>query len=90
MRPLGQMYSGHLSEGLQSMALNAAAAGWTVWQCISGNWITGLLGGGVALNATFMGGMQRSAELAQEYNRDAMRAFNDSFRSLLRSHGTAE
>ena len=87
--PLGQMYSGHVSEGLQSMLLNAAAAGWTVWQCLSGNWITGLLGGGVALNATFMGGMERSVQLAEQYNRDAMRAFNDALRSLLRAHGAA-
>ena len=72
------------------MALNAAATGWTVWQCISGNWITGLLGGGVALNTTFMGGMERSVQLAEEYNRDAMRGFNDTFRALLLSHGTAE
>ena len=81
--PMGHLYSGHLSEGLLSMSLNAASAGWTVWQCLSGNWVTGLLGGGIALNATFMGGMARSAALAEQYNRDAMRGFNDALRAFL-------
>ena len=84
--PLGHLYSGHLSEGLVSMGLNAAAAGWTLWQCICGNWITGLLGGGIALNATLMGGMERSTVLAEEYNHDAMRGFNDALRILLLQH----
>jgi tetratricopeptide (TPR) repeat protein len=88
--PLGHAYSGHLPEGLLSMGLNATAAGWTVWQCVSGNWITGLLGGGIALSYTFMGGMARSAELAEQYNHDAMRGFNDAFRALLLQHAAAE
>jgi len=88
--PLGHLYTGHLSEGLVSTALNAAAAGWTVWQCLGGNWITGLLGGGVALNATFMGGMERSTELVDEYNRDSMQGFNAVLRDLLMSHLQAE
>ena len=88
--PLGHTYSGHLSEGLISLGLNAAGAGWTVWQCLSGNWITGLLGGGIALSYTFMGGTARSAELAQQYNHDAMRGFNDALRSLLLAHEKAE
>ena len=87
--PLGHLYTGHLSEGLISAGLNSAAAGWTVWQCISGNWITGILGGGIALSSTFMGGMARSAELAEEYNHDALRGFNDAFRALLLQHGNA-
>ena len=88
--PLGHLYTGHLSEGLASMGLNAAAAGWVVWQCLGGNWITGILGGGVALNATFMGGMERSIELVDEYNRDAMLGFNAVLRDVLLSHGQAE
>ena len=88
--PLGHLYSGHLSEGLVSLGLDAAAAGWTVWQCVSGNWITGLLGGGIALNYTLMGGMERSAELAEQYNHDALRGFNDALRTLLLQHEGAE
>ena len=88
--PLGHLYTGHLSEGLVAAGLDAAAVGWIVWQCLGHNWITGLLGGGVALNATFMGGMERSVQLAEEYNRDAMRGFNDRLRSLLMTHEVAE
>ena len=88
--PLGHLYSGHLAEGLVSMGLNAAAFGWTLWQCISGNWVTGLLGGGIALNYTFMGGMERSAELAEQYNQDSMRGFNDALKDLLLTHVPAE
>ena len=88
--PLGHLYTGHLSEGLVSTGLNAAAAGWTVWQCISGNWITGILGGGIALSSTFMGGMARSASLVEDYNHDAMRGFNDALRALLLQHDFAE
>ena len=88
--PLGHLYSGHLSEGLVSLGLNAASLGWTVWQCVSGNWITGLLGGGIALNYTLTGGMERSAELAEQYNRDSMRGFNDALRGLLLTHVPAE
>ena len=88
--PLGHLYSGHLAEGLVSLGLNTASLGWTVWQCVSGNWITGLLGGGIALNYTLMGGIERSAELAEQYNHDAMRGFNDALRTLLLQHVPAE
>ena len=88
--PLGHLYTGHLSEGLVSAGLNTAAAGWTVWQCLSGNWVTGILGGGIALSSTFMGGMARSAELVEEYNHDALRGFNDALRALLLQHDFAE
>ena len=88
--PLGHLYTGHLSEGLVSAGINTAAAGWTVWQCLSGNWVTGILGGGIALSSTFMGGMARSAELVEEYNHDALRGFNDALRALLLQHDFAE
>ena len=88
--PLGHLYTGHLSEGLASMGFNATSAGWIVWQCLGGNWITGILGGGVALNAAFMGGMERSVELVDEYNRDAAAGFNALLRDVLLSHGQAE
>ena len=88
--PLGHSYTGHLPEGLACMGLDAAAVGWIVWQCLGGNWITGILGGGVALNATFMGGMERSVSLVEEYNRDALAGFNAVLRDVLLSHRIAE
>lgn len=88
--PLGHLYSGHLAEGLAYTGLDAAAAGWIVWQCLGHNWVTGLLGGGVLLNAAFMGGMERSVELADEHNKDALAGFNYALRSFLAAHSAAE
>ena len=72
------------------MLLNAAAAGWCVWQCLEGFWISGLLGGGIALNYTFMGNQERCAWLVEKYNHDALRQFNDSLKDLILSHAGAE
>ena len=69
---------------------DAAAVGWIVWQCLGGNWITGILGGGVVLNAAFMGGMERSISLVDEYNRDALAGFTAVLQDVLRSHEFAE
>lgn len=88
--PLGHFYAGNYGEGLLSMALNAAAAGWCVWQCLGGNWISGLVGGGMALNYTFMGNQERVAYLVEKYNHDAMRGFNDGLKEMLMSHAGAE
>ena len=88
--PLGHSYTGHLPEGLIAMGFDAAAVGWIVWQCLGGNWITGILGGGVVLNAAFMGGMERSISLVDEYNRDALAGFNAVLQDVLRSHEFAE
>lgn len=66
--PLGQCYSGHYGEGLLSMGLNAAAAGLVAFGCIGGDWVTGLLGGGMALTYTFMGNINSSVEMSQKYN----------------------
>ena len=88
--PLGHCYTGHYEEGALSMLLNAAAAGWCVWQCLEGFWISGLLGGGIALNYTFMGNQERCAWLVEKYNPDALRQFNDSLKDLILSHAGAE
>ena len=88
--PLGHTYTGHTAEGLYAMAADAASAGWIVWQCLEKNWITGILGGGIALNAAFMGGMERSIGYVEEYNRDAVLGFNAALRDFLLLHETAE
>lgn len=66
--PLGQWYTGHYAEGLVSVGLNAAAAGLVAFGCIGGDWVTGLLGGGMALTYTFMGNVNGSAAMAGKYN----------------------
>lgn len=88
--PFGHFYTENYGEGWLSLALNTAAAGWCVWQCIGGNWISGILGGGIALNYTFMGNQERCAFLVGKYNQEALRSFNASLKELLLSHSTAE
>lgn len=88
--PLGHFYTGNKEEGWLSMGLNAAAAGWCIWNCIAGNWLTGILGGGIALNYSFMGNQERCQYLVEKYNYEASRAFNDSLRKILLAHYGAE
>lgn len=88
--PLGHWYTKNYGEGLKSMFLNAAAAGWTVWQCLSGCWISGLLGGGIALNSTFMGNIESSAKLVNEFNETSRREWNEALKRLLQSESNPE
>lgn len=85
--PLGQWYSGHYGEGLLSMGLNAAAAGLVAFGCIGGDWVTGLIGGGMALTYTFMGNVSSSAEMAGKHNAKLQEELRmrmvDMYRSLL-------
>lgn len=84
--PLGQWYTSHYGAGLKSLVSNAAAAGWTVWQCLSGCWISGLLGGGIALNETFMGNIDSSAQYVDEFNNTVRREWNEALKGLLLSY----
>lgn len=88
--PLGHFYTQNYEEGLLSAGMNILAAGWTVWQCASGFWVTGLLGGGMALNYSYMGNIDRSIELAGIYNEARDSEFNDKLRALILSHIPAE
>lgn len=81
--PCGHIYNGRPAEGLLSAGLNAAALGFTVANLLGGYWITGLLGGGILLNYTFMGGQQRNAALVDMVNNDAALEFGDRVRDFL-------
>ncbi|MBO6169502.1 MAG: hypothetical protein J6O51_05970 [Bacteroidales bacterium] len=81
--PLGHLYNGAWGEGLLSLGLNSAAAGFTVANLLGGYWITGIVGGGILLNYTFMGNQQRNAELVSKHNRRGPMEFGDGLRALL-------
>lgn len=67
--PLGQIYLDKPLEGLGSLMLNAGAAAFTVWQLAGGNWVTGILGGGLMLNETFFkGNMEKNISRVEEVN----------------------
>ena len=85
--PLGQLYLGKPAEGLASMVLNAGAAGFTAWQLVGHNWITGLLGGGLLLNETYLkANMARNVSRVDEVNREAAEEFARSLENLLDYH----
>ena len=82
--PLGQIYLGKPAEGLKSLALNAGAAGFTAWQLVGKNWVTGILGGGLLLSETFLkDNLDRNVSRVEAFNRESAEAFADSLESLL-------
>ena len=88
--PLGHCYTDNYKEGAVSLALNALAAGWTLWQCLEGCWISGLLGGGIALDYTYMGGIGESIALVGKYNDEQKLLFNEALLALICAHIPAE
>ncbi len=81
--PLGHFYNGEVSEGLLSGGLNLAALAFTVANCVGGYWVTGLLGGGIALNYTLMGNHERTAALVEKHNNNDPILFGDRVRAFL-------
>lgn len=81
--PLGHFYNGAYGEGLLSLGLNGAAAAFVVANLLGGYWVTGILGGGIMLNYTFMGNQERNAALVRRHDANDPIAFGDSLRVLL-------
>lgn len=81
--PLGHFYCSEFGEGALSGTLNAASLAFTVANLASGYWITGLLGGGIALDQTLMGAQQRCAQLIEKHRTNDSIAFGDKLRSFL-------
>ena len=86
--PAGQIYLGRPWEGILSMILNAGAAGFTVYELISHDWVTGFLGGGLLLNETFFkANMEKNTSAVDEFNRRSINEFSSSLEKLLDSFG---
>lgn len=66
---LGHFYAGAWKEGLLEIGANAAAIAWTVTQIASGCYVSGILGGAIALNWTYLGGIQRAGRAASDPDR---------------------
>ena len=81
--PVGHFYNEAYGEGLLSGGLNAAAVAFMVANLAGGYWITGLLGGAIALNYTYMGNIERCQELTQIHNNNAPILFGDRVREFL-------
>lgn len=70
--PAGYIYVGAPVEGAVSTALNAASVAYIVFQISSGMYISGIVGGAFALNATYLGAQKRVATLVKDRNREAL------------------
>lgn len=81
--PLGHWYTGNYGEGLLSMTLNAASAALCAANLLSGNWVTGILAGGVALDYTFMGNQARTSTLVTRYNASQSSSLLDALKRAL-------
>lgn len=82
--PLGHIYNAAPGEGVLSAGLNAAAAAFTVASLLGGYWISGIVGGGIALNYTFMGNQQRNSALVDINNNNSAVLFGESLREFFR------
>lgn len=61
-----------------------AAAGLAVYEAVSGNWITAILGGGMLLNAFYVDSHLRPTEsIVRRYNAEAMEKFLKELESIL-------
>lgn len=84
--PAGQLYLGEPGKGVLSMLLNAGAAVFTAVELMEGDWITGILGGGLLLNETyFKANINRNASRVGELNKNSAVEFSRSLESLLES-----
>lgn len=81
--PLGHFYNEAYGEGLLSLGLNALSVSYTVLNCIGGYWISGILGGLIALNYTYMGAQERSSALAAIGNNNARIGFGEQVREFM-------
>ena len=84
--PAGHLYNDSIGDAALSGVFNAAALAFTVANLCGGYWVTGILGGGIALNATFMGNQQRNAYLVDKNNRNDALAFGDRLRAFYTEH----
>lgn len=82
--PAGHFYNEAYGEGLLSLGLNAASVAFTVANLLGGYWITGILGGAIALDYTFMGNLERNQQLVEIHDNNAPILFGDRVREFLR------
>jgi len=84
--PLGHFYVGRPGEGLLSMTMNASVVAFAAWQLVGGYYVTGALGGAIALERTFMGGQERVLELAEACDDDSSEAVASALAALFSNY----
>ena len=82
--PLGQLYLGEPGRGAGMFLLSAGSAAFTVWQCLDGCWVTGLLGGGLLLRETYFDrNLIRNIEAVEDVNAARRAVFAEKLEKAL-------
>ena len=84
--PAGHFYNEAYGEGLLSAGLNAGSLAFTIANLLGGYWVTGIVGGAIAMNYTVMGNQERNAALVAKYNHNSPIEFGDRLREFLNLH----
>lgn len=80
---LGQIYSGYAAEGIFNISLHLIAMGTAGVSFYYKHYLTGYFGGLALLQKFYYGGLNRVEHLANKYNYEHQREFNDSVKSIL-------
>lgn len=72
--PLGHTYTGHTARGIAFAGLNLASLAYMVVECASGDWFSGLFGGGMLLYNTFFKEQLNVASWVIPWNEAALNA----------------
>lgn len=80
---LGQIYSGYTAEGIFNFSLHLIALGTAGASFYYKYYLTGYFGGLALLQKFYFGGLNRVEHLANKYNYEHQREFNDSVKTIL-------
>lgn len=81
--PVGHFYNEAYGEGLLSLGLNGASVAFVAANLLGGYWVTGLLGGAVLLNYTFMGNIERNQKLTAMHQANDPVLFGERVRAFM-------
>lgn len=80
---LGQIYTGNTAEGVLNFTLHLFSLGVAGISFYYKYYLTGYFGGLALLQRFYYGGINRAEHLANKYNHEKCRSFNDSIKNVL-------
>lgn len=84
---VGQMYAGYFWKGFVSSALNVGLIGFSAWSFINGFYFSGAFTGVALFYLSYNGGARYAEVLANQYNEEKIRRFNERVRGEILSRG---
>jgi TM2 domain-containing membrane protein YozV len=80
---VGQMYAGHPGKGVVSSLLNAGLVAFSIYSFIGGYYLSGVFTGVALFYLSYNGGARYAQVLAEQYNAEKKREFNDQIRGIV-------